>query len=81
MKNYSDTIGSRTRDLPVCSKVSQPLRHRVREGQLHFYNTITLFFLRNSILILLSRVLIVIVIYFRNKLCLNFFSSHSSPQR
>jgi hypothetical protein len=29
MKKSSDTIGNWTRDLPVCSAVSQPLRHRV----------------------------------------------------
>jgi hypothetical protein len=29
MKKSSDTIGNRTRDLPVCSAVPQPLRHRV----------------------------------------------------
>jgi hypothetical protein len=29
MKNSNDTIGNRTRDLPVCNAVSQPLRHRV----------------------------------------------------
>jgi hypothetical protein len=29
MKKSGDTIGSRTRDLPVCSAVPQPLRHRV----------------------------------------------------
>jgi hypothetical protein len=29
MKNSSDTIGSRSRDLPVCSAVPQPLSHRV----------------------------------------------------
>jgi hypothetical protein len=29
MKNTSDTIGNRSRDLPVCSAVPQPLRHRV----------------------------------------------------
>jgi hypothetical protein len=28
MKNYSDTIGNRSRDLSVCSAVPQPLRHR-----------------------------------------------------
>jgi hypothetical protein len=28
LKNSSDTIGNRTRDLPVCSVVPQPLRHR-----------------------------------------------------
>jgi hypothetical protein len=28
-KNSSDTIGNRTHDLPVCSAVPQPLRHRV----------------------------------------------------
>jgi hypothetical protein len=28
-KKSSDTIGNRTRDLPVCSAVPQPLRHRV----------------------------------------------------
>jgi hypothetical protein len=29
MKNSSDTIGNRSRDLPVCSAVPQPMRHRV----------------------------------------------------
>jgi hypothetical protein len=29
MKKSSDTIGNRTRELPVCSAVPQPLRHRV----------------------------------------------------
>jgi hypothetical protein len=29
MKNSNDTIGNRFRDLPVCSAVPQPLRHRV----------------------------------------------------
>src|SRR5215510_10867478 len=33
MKNSNDTFGNRTRDLPVCSTVSQKLRHRVtRKG-------------------------------------------------
>jgi hypothetical protein len=29
MKNSNETIGNRSRDLPVCSPVPQPLRHRV----------------------------------------------------
>jgi hypothetical protein len=29
MKNSNDTIGNRSLDLPVCSAVPQPLRHRV----------------------------------------------------
>jgi hypothetical protein len=29
MKNSNKTIGNRSRDLPVCSTVPQPLRHRV----------------------------------------------------
>jgi hypothetical protein len=29
MKNSNDTIGNRSRDLPSCSTVPQPLRHRV----------------------------------------------------
>jgi hypothetical protein len=29
MKKFRDTIGNRNRDLPVCSAVPQPLRHRV----------------------------------------------------
>jgi hypothetical protein len=29
LKNSNDTIGNRTRDLPVCSVVPSPLRHRV----------------------------------------------------
>jgi hypothetical protein len=28
LKNSNDTIGNRTRDMPVCSVVPQPLRHR-----------------------------------------------------
>jgi hypothetical protein len=28
-KNSNYTIGNRSRDLPVCSAVSQPMRHRV----------------------------------------------------
>jgi hypothetical protein len=28
-KNYCDTIGNRSLDVPVCSAVPQPLRHRV----------------------------------------------------
>jgi hypothetical protein len=29
MKNSNDTIGNRSRVLPVCSAVPQPMRHRV----------------------------------------------------
>jgi hypothetical protein len=29
MKDSNDAIGNRSRDLPVCSAVPQPLRHRV----------------------------------------------------
>jgi hypothetical protein len=29
MKKSNDTIGKRSRDLPVCSAEPQPLRHRV----------------------------------------------------
>jgi len=29
MKNSNNTIGNRTRDLPACSSVPQPMRHRV----------------------------------------------------
>jgi hypothetical protein len=29
MKNSNNTIGNRSRDLPVCSAVPQPLRHRI----------------------------------------------------
>jgi hypothetical protein len=29
IKNSNDTIGNRSRDLPVCSAVPQPLSHRV----------------------------------------------------
>jgi hypothetical protein len=28
-KNFNDTIENRSRDLPICSAVLQPLRHRV----------------------------------------------------
>jgi hypothetical protein len=34
MKICSDIIGNRTRDLPVCSAVPQPLRHRVPQTDL-----------------------------------------------
>jgi hypothetical protein len=34
MKNSSDTIGNRIRDLPVCSAVPQPLRHSVTSSTL-----------------------------------------------
>jgi hypothetical protein len=30
MKNYNDTIGNRSRDLPVCSAVPRTLRHQQR---------------------------------------------------
>jgi hypothetical protein len=33
MKNSSNTMGNRTRDLPVCSAVPQPLRHHVPRKQ------------------------------------------------
>jgi hypothetical protein len=29
MKNSNDIVGNRSHDLPVCSAVPQPLRHRV----------------------------------------------------
>jgi hypothetical protein len=32
MKKSGDTIGNRTRDLPVCNAVPQSLRHRVPPG-------------------------------------------------
>jgi hypothetical protein len=39
MKNSSDTIGNRSRGLPVCSAVPQPLHHRVPPlDQLHGIN-------------------------------------------
>jgi hypothetical protein len=38
IKNSNDTIGNRSRDLPVCSAVPQPLRHRV--PQVHIYTTL-----------------------------------------
>jgi hypothetical protein len=33
MKKSSDTIGNRSRDLPVCRAVPQPLRHHVPPAQ------------------------------------------------
>ena len=36
MKNSNDTIGNRTRDLPACSAVSQPMRHRVPPSKVKF---------------------------------------------
>jgi hypothetical protein len=38
MKNSSDTIGNRSRDLPVCSAVAQPLRHRAVVEQCTLFN-------------------------------------------
>jgi hypothetical protein len=35
MKKPSDTIGNRTRDIPVYSAVPQPLRHRVHILEVH----------------------------------------------
>jgi hypothetical protein len=35
MKKSSTTIGNRTRDLPVCSAMPQPLRHRVPQNRQH----------------------------------------------
>jgi hypothetical protein len=37
MKNSSDIIGNRSRDLPVCSAVPQPLRHRLPHIKQHTY--------------------------------------------
>ena len=37
MKNSSDTIGNRIRDLPAGSVVPQPLRHRAPPGMLVLY--------------------------------------------
>jgi hypothetical protein len=40
MKSSNDTIGNRSRDLPVCSAVPEPLRHqqRVPQTQVHTIN-------------------------------------------
>jgi hypothetical protein len=38
MKNSNDTIGNRSRNLPVCSAVPQPLRHRVPHYSSHHCN-------------------------------------------
>jgi hypothetical protein len=35
MKISNDAIGNRSRDLPVCSAVRQPLRHRVLPSLLY----------------------------------------------
>jgi hypothetical protein len=37
MKNSNDTIGNRTRDLPVCSAVPQPPRAPVNNMEVTFY--------------------------------------------
>jgi hypothetical protein len=42
MKNSNDTIGNRSRDLPVCSAVPQPLRHRVPPTEMTEGKTISL---------------------------------------
>jgi hypothetical protein len=44
MKNVNCTIGNRSRDLPVCSAVPQPMRHRVQLiVQFQMYLIISLF--------------------------------------
>jgi hypothetical protein len=39
MKNSNDTIGNRSRDIPVCSAVPQPLRHQQRAAVFALYDT------------------------------------------
>jgi hypothetical protein len=46
MKNSNDTIGNQSRDLPVCSAVPQPLRHRVPHTGLNPFNFILKHFLQ-----------------------------------
>jgi hypothetical protein len=41
MENTNDTIGNRSRDLPVCSALPQPLRYRVPQVQ-QVHNAISL---------------------------------------
>jgi hypothetical protein len=56
MKKSSDTIGNQTRDLPVCSAVPQPIRHRVPwisigpmfiEGTINFTNMFCKFWIHS----------------------------------
>jgi hypothetical protein len=46
MKNSNTTIGNRSRDLPVCSAVPQPLRHCVphsdNKNKYNFNRTLTI---------------------------------------
>jgi hypothetical protein len=42
MKNSNDNIGNRSRDLPVCSAVPQPLRHRVPRSADYTYKNVEL---------------------------------------
>jgi hypothetical protein len=42
VKNSNNTIGNRSRDLPVCSEVPQPLRHRVPPKYTYMVNLISL---------------------------------------
>jgi hypothetical protein len=51
MKNCCDTIGNGTHDLPVCSAVPQPLRHRVPSSMVSYilkYFVITVFTMKGS---------------------------------
>jgi len=41
MKNYNDTIGNRTRDLPACSAVPQPTASPRAFFQIKYTETIT----------------------------------------
>jgi hypothetical protein len=45
MKNSNDTIGNRTRDLPVCSAVPQPTAPQFRVFRVYFLRTRTSAFL------------------------------------
>jgi hypothetical protein len=48
MKKSTDTIGNRTRDLPVCSAVPEPLRHRVPRSYYVDYTTLPPISVHNS---------------------------------
>ena len=60
MKNSSDTIGNRTRDLPACRAVSQPTApprtSKVLGGTLNKYSLSYLIFIRNFVFFFSKRV-------------------------
>jgi hypothetical protein len=69
MKNFNDTIEIRSRDLPVCSAVPQPLRHRVPPPRHPISDFVIQFFLQTkfctlkNIVFLLHKLHFLVILY------------------